>query len=237
MTDESVKSTDSEMKIGLIFLSGDWQIVGMNDHVLRMAGSVKEIMGKQLLDFHPQQVRGKVQALLSQISAPQDGMSNSVVLDMFDKVFLFNMSRLTFFTQNSSAEWAVSVIDITEPTGAALNPQSGQVELDKFPIYENGIFHFLAAKQIYAIEADGNYCRIYTAERKHYLLMSLKSVLQKFTSADLFRVHKSFIVNIKHISTIDLHEGNRMTISFDEPTIPPVPVSRRRAADLKKIIS
>lgn len=226
----------SDLNIGLVLLSADWEIVGMNDHVVRLAEEATAVMGRPLLDFHPQAIRARVEALLKRLSGPAESGSNSIIVDMFERVLVLSMSRLTLLgAAGGQAEWAVSFIDITEQTGAISNSDSGQLEMKRLPVYENGIFHFLAAEQICAIEADGNYCRIYTGIQKHYLLMSLKSVLEKFASPDLFRVHKSFIVNLRQIARIESGKEG-MTIRFGDPSVPSIPVSRRRAAALKKAL-
>lgn len=229
--------TGNDIDIGLVLLSKDWRVVGMNDHALCTVGSTMGLMGENLLQYHPQKSREKVRGLLKELSAPREGMPSTVIIDLAGRVLMMNMSRLTVLSQDSMSSWALTFLDVTEQTGALMNPQSGQVELKKLPIYENGVFHFLSADQVFLIEADGNYCRIFTANKTFYLLMSLKAVLLKFAATDFFRVHKSFIVNLKHIRTVDHSDGNRMVVSFDEPAIPTVPVSRRLASALKKALT
>lgn len=158
-----------------------------------------------------------------------------MVIDFLGRVLMISLSRLT--VPGSEMAWAVSFIDLSEQTGASTNPLSGHLELKKMPIYENGAFHFLAADQVHLIEADGNYCRIHTPLKKFYLLMSLKAVLQRFPSADFFRVHKSFIVNLRHVKSLGVAGDNRMAVSFYDPAIPAVAVSRRLAPAVKKALS
>ncbi len=225
------------INIGLVLLSKEWRVVGMNEHALRLLGAGMGPMGEHLLRYHPPKSREKVWGLLQELSAQREEVPNTVVLALLGRVFMVSMSHLAVLAHDSTTSWALTFMDVTEQTGAVMNPQSGYLELRKLPIYENGVFHFLSADQVYVIEADGNYCRVYTTKKTFYLLMSLKAVLQRFPSMDFFRAHKSYIVNLTHIRRIDHNAGNRMVISFDHPAIPPVPVSRRRSSALKKVIT
>lgn len=232
-----IKTTGNGIHVGLVLLSRDMRVVGLNEYALRLVGPQMEMMGKNLVHYHPEKSREKVRSLLEELSSARGEMPNTMIIDVLGKVLMTNMSRLTVLPAADTAAWALTFMDVTEQTGAAKNPDSGLVELIKLPIYENGVFHFLSADQVYSIEADGNYCRIFTTSKTFYLLMSLKAVLQRFATRDFFRAHKSFIVNLQHIRTIDQSAGQGITISFDDPAIPAVPVSRRRASALKKTLA
>lgn len=51
-------------------------------------------------------------------------------------------------------------------------------------------------------EAMDNYCVIYTSSRKYILSQTLKSVEQKLTPHGFMRIHRSNLVNLKHITQI-----------------------------------
>ena len=235
--DDLKKNTSNDINIGLILLTKDWRVVGMNEDILRMVGPATGMIGENFIQYHPRKSQEKVRDILQELSEPREGEPNTMIVHLRGKVWMISMSPMTVLKQDNTTSWALTIMDVTEQTGASMNPLSGHTELKKLPIYENGVFHFLSADQVYLIEADGNYCKIFTAQKKFYLLMSLKAVLQKFATLDFFRVHKSFIANLKYIRTIDHSAGNRMVISFDNPAIPTVPVSRRIASALKKAIS
>lgn len=225
------------IQIGLVFLSNDLRVIGVNDIARRLFGSKNALMGVSLLHYHPEKSRGKVRDVLKELTLPRGDMSGTMILDILGRVLLTNMSRLTFLRGSNAPAWAVTFMDVTRQTVAAKNPLSGMLQLKKLPLYENGTFSFIAAEQIHLIEADGNYCRIYTAQKKHYVLMSLKAVLDRFVDADLVRVHKSYVVNLKHVRTIERSDGNRTIVTFDNPAIPSVPASRRCASVLRKAIA
>jgi two-component system, LytTR family, response regulator len=57
-------------------------------------------------------------------------------------------------------------------------------------------------KNILYIEAERNYCRIFTKEKEYVLVMTLKEMDTKLPSEHFLRVHRSFIVNISQIDEI-----------------------------------
>ncbi|TSK04657.1 MAG: LytTR family transcriptional regulator [Geobacter sp.] len=225
----------NSMEIGLVLLSEDWQVLGMNEHALGVAGPEMTPVGQNLFQMHPPKSREKVRGVMDELSGLQESKSRSMVIDFLGKVLMISLSRL--MVPGSDMAWAVSFMDLSEQTGARTNPTSGHLELKKMPIYENGAFHFLSADQVHLIEADGNYCRIHTPRKKFYLLMSLKAVLERFPTADFLKVHKSFVVNLRHVKAIGPAGESRMMVSFHDPAIPAVPVSRRLVPAVKKALS
>jgi len=67
------------------------------------------------------------------------------------------------------------------------------------------------------IEGMQNYVRIYTEKGKYLTLLTLKDIEQNLASGPFLRVHKSYIVNISKIDSIERHEisiqSNRIPIS------------------------
>ncbi|MDQ6843686.1 MAG: LytTR family transcriptional regulator DNA-binding domain-containing protein, partial [Bacteroidota bacterium] len=57
-------------------------------------------------------------------------------------------------------------------------------------------------KDIYYIEADRNYCRIFSKEREYLLVMTLKDMEDKLPPEHFVRIHRSYIVNIFHIDEV-----------------------------------
>lgn len=79
---------------------------------------------------------------------------------------------------------------------------------------------------IYLIEAKGDYINIKTEEKNYIVHSTLKKIEDKLPSDSFFKVHRSFIINIKEI--IDI-EDNTVLIKKDV-----VPVSRSNKSELMK---
>ncbi len=56
--------------------------------------------------------------------------------------------------------------------------------------------------EILYVEAERNYCRIYTNTKEYLLVITLKDIDEKLPSRDFLRIHRSFIVNISQIDEV-----------------------------------
>ncbi|MFV8226090.1 LytR/AlgR family response regulator transcription factor [Christiangramia aquimixticola] len=66
----------------------------------------------------------------------------------------------------------------------------------------------LSLDDIRYIEADRNYCRVFTKDRNYLIVTTLKEVDEKLTDKRFLRIHRSYIVNISHIDEI----GNNFVV-------------------------
>lgn len=57
-------------------------------------------------------------------------------------------------------------------------------------------------KDILYIEAERNYCRIYSKNKEYLLVMTLKDLVEKLPSKHFLRIHRSYIINISQIDEI-----------------------------------
>ncbi|MCF8272569.1 MAG: LytTR family transcriptional regulator DNA-binding domain-containing protein [Flavobacteriaceae bacterium] len=57
-------------------------------------------------------------------------------------------------------------------------------------------------KDILYIEAERNYCRIYSKLKEYLLVMTLKDLDEKLPNKHFIRVHRSFIVNLSQIDEV-----------------------------------
>jgi DNA-binding LytR/AlgR family response regulator len=74
----------------------------------------------------------------------------------------------------------------------------------------------LNTDEILFIEALGNYMRIYSAKGKHTILSTMKDMESKLPTTNFARVHRSFIVNVNKIDSIEdnfiLIDGKQVSI-------------------------
>lgn len=65
-------------------------------------------------------------------------------------------------------------------------------------------------KDILYIEADRNYCRIYSKDKEYLLVMTLKDMDEKLPNNPFLRIHRSYIINLSHVNEI---AGTHVVIS------------------------
>lgn len=220
------------LNIGLVLLSADYCVVGMNDFARRTLSLTPSELGKPVLQYHAPKSRDNVSHLLMQTLEEPSGTPVAMIIDVLSKVLMISVSKLEMTASFSRPLFVASFVDVTAQTGATVNPESGLIKLKKFPIYDKKDLLFLDARSIYLFAADKNYCRVFSAEGKYYIQLTLKQVLQRCTEPGFLMVHKSYVVNLEHVSEIRRDHG-QYSIVFDKEDIPHVPVARRRQNPLK----
>lgn len=65
--------------------------------------------------------------------------------------------------------------------------------------------------EILFIQGEGNYCSIHTEGRKFMLKLSLRKLLESLPANDFSPVHKSFVVRLDKVDSIDIGSG-KLTI-------------------------
>ncbi|TVP51979.1 MAG: DNA-binding response regulator [Mongoliibacter sp.] len=73
---------------------------------------------------------------------------------------------------------------------------------DRIFIRNNGKLIKLMLEDIHYVEADRNYCNIYTAEQQYVLVNTLNTFSEKVMNNCFLRVHRSFIVNLKKLDAV-----------------------------------
>lgn len=82
--------------------------------------------------------------------------------------------------------------------------------------------------EINYVKAEGNYCSIFTKDCRTTIRNSLKRFFDRMPHAMFIRTHRSYIVNISAIKSVEF-SGNKIFISDTE-----LPIGRNYKADLKK---
>ncbi|WP_457617342.1 LytR/AlgR family response regulator transcription factor [Lutibacter sp.] len=79
---------------------------------------------------------------------------------------------------------------------------SVNTESDSFFIKNKGELIKIKQNNILFFEAYDNYCNLYTEERKYLITHSLKSIEEKLPATTFLKVHRSFIINVSKIDSI-----------------------------------
>jgi two-component system, LytTR family, response regulator len=80
--------------------------------------------------------------------------------------------------------------------------QTQQRDAERVAITENGRVHFVKARDIDWIGAEGNYARLHVGIREYELRETLTSLERRLNPIDFLRIHRSTIVNVHRIKEI-----------------------------------
>jgi DNA-binding LytR/AlgR family response regulator len=220
------------LNVGLLLLSADYRVLGMNAFASKTLKLTRAQLGRSIMAYHGARSREKVMSLLQQAQQQEPGSPAAMIVDVLNKVLLISVCPLEMADDAGEPFLISTILDVTEQTGAAVNPQSGMVELRKFPIYHGGNLLFLDSGSISFFAADKNYCRVLSDAGRYYIQLTLKEVLQRYAGKNFVRVHKSYVVNLQRIREIKRERGHYEVV-FDSAGMPRVPIARRRLQELK----
>ena len=86
----------------------------------------------------------------------------------------------------------------------ALKDKSSFVLTDSIFVRNHDKMVKIIVKDIYYIEAERNYCRIFSRDKEYLLVMTLKDMSEKLPKGHFVRVHRSYIVNVEHVDEVTL---------------------------------
>ena len=115
-----------------------------------------------------------------------------------------------------------------------LNTKKHSNETKYYTFYDNKTTLKISAEQLLFIKASGNYAEIFEINRVHLIRSTLKNILEKSTDSDLFRSHKSYLVNKNKIQVvIGNKRGYKIKLKDYHDYLP---ISKNSAEELKKFL-
>lgn len=107
-----------------------------------------------------------------------------------------------------------------EEGAATAKPREGDGRLF---IRCDGEIHVMSPDDILWIESDGDYVRLHVTDKSRFVRMSLHKMMEKLDPAHFVRIHRSTIVNLRHMKkaspalygeyTVELTSGARLKVS------------------------
>lgn len=104
------------------------------------------------------------------------------------------------------------------------NAGTGRPKDDYFFVKCDYRYEKIQFRDILYVEGMENYVVIYTAAQKFVTLLRMKTVEETLPASDFIRIHKSFIVSVRAISSID---GNEMIVAGKR-----LPISREKKNEI-----
>ena len=215
-----------------VLLSSDFRIIGMNSYARQLFGSTVIELGKSVYQYHKGKSHSKISSLLNSTEPERSGIQAAMFIDVLNKVLMINVSKITMH-EGDSDEYAMNFIDVTEETGAAINPADGLMVLKSIPICSGNSCFFLKPDSISFIKSNGNYSEIFTEDDSFLAHIALKNIMERCQTEYLFRVHKSYIVNLERVKSIQNDGKGHTRILFVKESLPHIPIARRRLQELK----
>jgi len=140
-------------------------------------------------------------------TAYRDFAVESFDLDVID--YLHKPFSLERFMQALNKANARHQQLVEHPSKPVMKEETDRSDSDFIFLKDSGQTKRVDLRQVLYIEALGDYLHVVTLKGKHITHSSMKKMEELLTSKRFCRIHKSFIINLSKIDTI---EGNRVYI-------------------------
>lgn len=217
--------------MGVVLLDCRRRVVAANGLARRLLEPAHgPILGVDLLELHPEPARAKVQWLLDSAQAhPLEPAGMAMTLPFGSLVARVTMME-GMGMEGLGGDGPGWCMIFHLPEGFSMEPAASPALADilvKLPVgSRSGVVLLDVADAVY-LEAEGHYTRVHTADGQHFCSLSLAALVKRIDPAVFLRVHRSFVVNLRHARAIDRRDG-QWAIVMAAPGSPQVPVSRAR---------
>lgn len=93
--------------------------------------------------------------------------------------------------------------------------------------------HFIDAAEVSAVRAEGHYTVLYVGTSKLFCPWSITEAENRIPKARFMRTHRSYLVNLDHVSSFERRKDNGVCYFDKAPSLPKVPVSRSRLTEVR----
>ena len=122
---------------------------------------------------------------------------NGYLVKPFEKEDLFTAIEIALFNFREQS----SVLEDSNAANLDLVPAT--ILTDSIFIKKQHIYHRISFSEILYIKSDNVYLEVYTIDKTFVVRSSLKDYHTKLPPKYFYKAHKSYIVNIEHISSIN----------------------------------
>lgn len=118
---------------------------------------------------------------------------------------------------------------------ARMRPRAGRSRLEQVFVRDGERCWIVRLNEIYLLESEGNYTRLYFGTEKPLIRRSLNSLEEQLDPAIFFRAGRKEILNLKWIERVDIAVSGGLLVRLRGGRS--VEMSRRQSARLKEVMS
>lgn len=107
-------------------------------------------------------------------------------------------------------------------------------QLDRLAVSRGDKTMLLDLEQIFYFQAEGDYSRVFSQSGNFLASYSLKSLEERLDPRLFFRCHRSYLVNLTHVSEIITLPSNMYELRLRDERKTVLPLSRRQTRELRK---
>jgi two-component system LytT family response regulator len=120
-----------------------------------------------------------------------------------------------------------------EPAAARARRALGSGPLQRILVRDAGRLVPVSLADVDRLEAEGEYVRVHSGSRRHLVRLPLSEFERRLDPARFVRVHRSHIVNLDHVRSMEPYDGARLEIRMQDGTR--IVASRTRSKELRDL--
>lgn len=237
----------SRTPVGVVMLDADLCIRAVNPVALRLlAPDGASLIGANILDLHPDEARDKVGWLISRAGAAADGTASLVVATAMGSL-IAKVSRLdgadTGYCMMIHALADAPVMGRAESGDASMEAVPiaagpGLCPLMKLPLMrgKGAVISLIDVGEVACLVAQGHYAEARTLSFSAFCPRSLADLQRRLDPAAFLRVHRRYVVNIRHVRGAERADGGWHLILADAAATR-VPVSRGKVDAMRRMLA
>jgi len=232
---------------GVVLLDADNRIAGMNAVAYRVLGDIQgDPIGREVLQFHPEKSRDKIQLLLDAADrsarCPMDSPPPmTMMISIPDRVLLIKVTKL--MGHGTPVGSCLVFYDLTDVTTQVEKSHAGEVpqssirprQLVKLPVLLHNRVLLLSLDEVVWMQSEAHYTTVHTSDQQYFCNLSLGDLEERLDQDTFLRTHRSYFINLRHAKTIE-REGESYIVVMDGHKSARVPVGRSRIQALKEAL-
>jgi DNA-binding LytR/AlgR family response regulator len=166
------------------------------------------------------------------VSAHEQHAVEAFAIDATDYLLKpVSMERLTATLRRIESRVVDKTASDTPPLGSERNEDDA---LPFVAVEVAGKIRLIDRGEIRYAETEGDYVRFHTYKDAYLVRRSLTSLAEQWSSEGFVRVHRSFLVNLRHVIEIQPYFNQKLIVRLNDLGETKIPVSRRRAGQLRE---
>lgn len=220
------------LETGVVLLDGGGRVRALNPIAERLLGAGGEaLVGREIEAVHPPAARGKLRWLLD---AAREQDQAALVITMPGRTLLLKATRL------GAEGICLSISPADDQPGDSAPPP-----LVKLPVSRGGGVALTPLEEVAYLRAEGHYTMVASAVVGNgeeagpddgFCPLALAELEERLDRSSFLRVHRSFIVNLRHATGVRRVDG-RLMLATANPREPLVPVGRSRVEAVRRLFA
>ncbi|WP_072369356.1 LytTR family transcriptional regulator DNA-binding domain-containing protein [Hyphomicrobium sp. NDB2Meth4] len=233
---------------GVVLLDPDLSIRSVNPVAQRLLASGRApVLGANIVDLHPQQARDKIAWLIERARTSPDGNASLLVAtagaSMVAKVSRLDGGdgALTGYCMIVHALSNAPVMGQITGTNAGSDgklPADALCPLMKLPLVrgKTDVISLIDVADVVCLVAQGHYAEAKTLSYSAFCPRPLADLERRLDPAAFLRVHRRYVVNMRHVRGAERLDGSWHLILADQAATR-IPVSRTKVETVRRLLA